>query len=162
MVLLPDLFCCDGDWNEVEERLYAKFREDLVDDTPVLDGLPVRLKYVEGDPGKREAFWHLITEGNDGDPEEARIVDFRRAERIAWIRVLIDNADDAELRRWEQNKNGKITYCIAPDDFSYLVCLAKRTANDYYLLLTAFPVQSQKKREKHRKEYEQFKAGKGP
>jgi hypothetical protein len=161
---LPKLICCDGNWDEVEHGLYAKFKSDFLDRQASFKGLAVKLRFIEGDPEKRIPFWHLISECGEGDSEEERIPDFRRCERIGWIRAIVDHANDPNLMIWEQQRNGKINIAVALPDFSYVVFLASRkpkTGPVYVILLTAYFVQREKKREKYRREYEEFQARKG-
>ena len=92
--VLPEPMYFSGVWSEwaaFVDKYYAMFKQDLVDPPkPVFQGKPVLVSRFIGpnDEGKESAFWHLITRehkdgGRDPDPD--------RAERINWIRFLIEN-----------------------------------------------------------------------
>jgi hypothetical protein len=160
---LPPLLCCDGDWREVEKQIYARFKADLIDHQTTFNGYAVRLRYVEGDNDKKIPFWHLISV-SEGESEEDRIPDFRRCERVGWIRAILEHANDPSLMIWEQTRKGKINIAVALQDFSYVVFLAPRepqSGSSYVMLLTAYFVEREKKRGQYRREHGDFQKTKG-
>ncbi|MBN1320722.1 MAG: hypothetical protein JXA87_07775 [Thermoleophilia bacterium] len=97
-------------------------------------------------------FWHLIS---DGLVEDERLPDLRRCERIAWPRPMIE-ADGTEqvnvwLSRGEAWKRGS-RVAIALRDFSYVAIL--EYAGNHMLLVTAYLVEHDHRREKLRRQFE--------
>jgi hypothetical protein len=94
---------------------------------------------------KHFGFWHLISEGK---LEDERTPDPRRCERIGWIRWIIDNADDEETICWERavrTPNGeRMRWHLWARGYDYAVVVEER--DNYMLLITAFQVQSHRKR----------------
>lgn len=161
MLKLPDLILLEdynGEWDKYLEVLYRYFKEDFIDKDIVFDSrkvFNVRNPLVEN---KEFSFWHLITEG---EIEEKRLPDFRRCERIRWPKVILENYNELDVKIWEgerRNKKGKIQrrICLCYGDWEYLVVLSKR--RDYYLFCTAYPVSEERRKNKLRKECEEFKS----
>jgi hypothetical protein len=149
---LPPLLCltdCDGDWVRYLEAVYAAFRADFVEVTPELGGRRCRLRHPELIEGKEGTFWHIISEGLI---EESRLPDLRRCERIRWPRRIIESVGTDRVFCWRYRRKGDRRISIAIAGFSYLVVLVDR--GSYTLLLTAFPVEKARRREKLRREYE--------
>lgn len=153
---LITLDSCNGDWARYVEEIYAQFKRDFVDARPIYNGIRLGLRKHPVVQGKETTFWHLISEGKT---EEDRIPDLRRCERIGWVRPLIEQAGKRkDIKVWKQERNGKTNIAIALDDFSYIVFLGERTSDtgNYLIPLTAYHVESQKKRDKYRKEFEEY------
>ena len=81
-----------------------------------------------------------------------------RCHRIHWIKEIIENKDHSSIRCWKEvrkTKKGECKrVCLALEDFSYIVVLEERV--DYWLLITAFPINRKHQREKKRKKWENF------
>lgn len=149
---LPPLLClpdCGGDWEQYLEAVYQVFRADFVDPTPMCVRRRCGLRHPELLDGREGTFWHIISEGL---VEEERLPDLRRCERIRWPRPMLESVSTGRVRCWRYRRNGDRRISIALDDFGYLIVLVDRSS--YVLLLTAFPVEKERRREKLRKEYE--------
>lgn len=150
---LPDLVTLDqygGDWGVYLDVLYEGFCEDFIHSRPRdFRGKPFRLKRHPMFEGKEATFWHFISEGKI---ESERLPDLRRCERLRWPRAMIDVADTAQVRVWEQQGRREPRVAIALPDFSYLVIVTERS--DYVLPWTAFYVQYAHRRDTLRREYE--------
>lgn len=142
---LPDLEYYDdrySEWKEYEDFLYSIFREDFIDTVPLFDNDRVNVKRYPFEFGKEEAFFHTTCQdySHNGD----RVPDFRRCERIRWIRAFIDyhtcdpiNCEDCEgIKIWWEDYKGRDRVHLLSEEEKYLVVLEKRTG--YYLLITAF------------------------
>lgn len=138
-----------GDWNRYLAAVYEVFRTDFVDSSPAMAGKRCGLRHPELVEGKEGTFWHIITEGKI---EGERLPDLRRCERIRWPRPVIESVGKGEIRCWHSRRDGDRRIIIALEDFSYLIILTNRKS--YVLLLTAFPVEREKRRDKLRREYE--------
>jgi len=154
---LPALIDCNGEWERTLERVHAQYQADFLERGLRFRGAPVHLRSGPRTGGKDACFWHLISEG---ETEEERTPDFRRCERMGWVRALIERAENhQDISIWEQARKGRTNVVIALPDFSYMVVLAKRTpkaGNPYFVLLTAHYVEYEHRREKLRKEYKSF------
>lgn len=145
-----------GNFARYLEALYGIFRRDFVHTQPIYRG---RRCYCDarpdGEDGRECGFWHIVTEGKS---ETDRTPSLRRCERIAWPRAIIEAADTSLVRKWESSrkrpgKGRQTRLSMAPSDFSYLVVL--RPTSSAYVLVTAFYLESERQREKKRKEYEE-------
>jgi len=153
---LITLGSCSGDWTRYVEEVYAQFKRDFIDSRPVYQGTRLGLRKHPVVQGKETTFWHLISEGEN---EEERTPDLRRCECIAWVRPIIEQAGKRkDIKIWKQERSGKTNIAIALDDFSYIVFLGERTSDTgiYLIPLTAYPVERQKRRDKYRKEWEEY------
>lgn len=164
---LPDLFLFEdskGDWDVYLERLHRRFVADFVQSTPHWVGKRVGLKRHPEHAGKSATFWHMISEG-EGETE--RLADFRRCERIAWPRPMMDEFDAAppkttgcRLVWWKERRGSEDRYLLALDDFSYVVVVADRGA--FVLPWTAYCVEQAHRQGKLRRRWAEFwKAQKG-
>jgi hypothetical protein len=146
-----------GDWNRYLEVVYDCFRRDFKERSRQLTfrGRPVSTRYHPAYENKDYSFWHLIQEGQ---VEEERTPDFRRCERIGWIRAVIENAGDPSVRVWENERlkdRGPDRRVILWLEEEFLVVLADR--RNYWLLVTAYTTDRANRIEKLRKEYEAYK-----
>ena len=141
-----------NDWSRYIDAVYAVFYRDFIENKPDLNGLPVFIKRDPIDQGKESGFWHLISEG---EHEENRQPDFRRCERVAWIKAIIEHEKDPEIKTWI-NKRGrsrrKLLWCEATE---YLVVLDAR--RNHWVLWTAYPVTNKHRKIKLQRDYEACK-----
>ena len=158
---LPELLLLEdseGDWSRYLERLHRKFVADFVDTTAHWPGKRVGLKRHPEHDGKSATFWHMLS---DGKSEADRLPDFRRCERIGWPRPMMDEFDESppdstgcRLIWWKETRGREKRYLLATVDFSYIVVVADR--GDFVLPWTAFVVEHDHQRKRHRKTYEKF------
>lgn len=139
---LPDLLDFTGDWNAYVDEVYQAFLDDIVNGNLVFQEMKISCQYRPPTMGKHFGFWHVISEG---DEEEERTPDLRRCERIRWIAYLIANAVSSDEISWWENKRGRNTHVVIWHEMgNFVVILAKR--KDYYLLKTAYCVQTNRSR----------------
>ncbi len=144
---LPGLECYGGtgqDWNIYENRLYAIFKAAFIDSKPVYDGKPVNIRFKPVVNGKAEAFYHVTC--RDYHLVEERCPDYRRCERIRWVRSFIENYNcDATrcpecdgVKVWQElaPKGTNLRVHILLEEERYMVILELRES--YNLLITAF------------------------
>lgn len=158
---LPDLVLFEdsgGDWSRYLDRLHLQFAADFMHTMPTWPRKRVGLKRHPEYDGKSATFWHMISEGSS---EADRIPDFRRCERIAWPRQIMDEFDDAtpettgcRIRWWVELRGAEKRYHLAPDDFSYVMVVADR--GDFVLPWTAYYVEHEYRREKLRRKWRNF------
>lgn len=120
---------------------------------------PVKMKHYPPEYDIKSGFYHLIYENyDDNKTEENRVPNLERCKRLHWIRVIIEECSVAPCKNllvWKNKRNGKINvllYCI---DLDYLVVLSER--KNYYLLTTAYPVNTSHRRDSLQKEYNRYK-----
>lgn len=153
---LPELVLFNdfkGDWDSYLNAVYGHFKQDFIDNTTYFEGTRIALKKHPTYQDKEYVFWHVTSEGKE---EDQRTPDFRRCERIRWIRPIIENPYDPGINFWENTRKNDHRICLWLESENYLVILAKRT--DYILLWTAYLVNSNHTKNKLRKEYENYKA----
>jgi len=141
----------DG-WDDYLLAIHEVFRRDFIQSKPVFDGLSVFIRHEPKFKDKEYTFWHVTSEG---ESEEDRIPDLRRCERIGWIRAIIDNANCEEVKVWEQVKKRRLRVYLWLHQFDYLIVLTKAT--EFYFLVTAFQIQSGRKRENLQRDYNTYK-----
>lgn len=137
------------------DTVYNIFVESFVTTKPTFLGKRVVVESTMRN-GKHRRFWHLITENPpECDGEEARNIDFTRCERLGWIVPLLSEAPSHRVKAWKESSRGELRYGAALADFSYVVLLAER--GDYMHLITAYPVERPRRREKFLDQWKQFR-----
>ena len=132
---LPPELDCNGEWDEVRDRLYACFCEIFFcDPLPVIQG---RLLTVDGrrlEDNLEEGFWHVISRGPPGQ----RLPDFNRARRMSWIPSMLDGTAPG-LSRWRYPQGSGIQrqyYWLEEDQ--YVLILEETKRPRVLALVTAF------------------------
>jgi hypothetical protein len=152
LILLEDY---KGNWNTYINAVYQHFHKDFVESRPSFQRVPVFARYHPPYDGKGATFWHLVSEGIQ---ESERIPDLRRCERIPWPRPIIESKGFMEVKVWETIRSWKglkqrrINFAL--DNFSYIVVIAESQKG--FDLVTAYHVEKLQRREKLRKEFENF------
>lgn len=135
---LPDKLELDGSYDRLIRTLYEVFSRDIFN-------LDFRYKSRHVicddrilDTDYEEGFWHLITRGK-GD----RLIDYKRAKRMVWIKPLVENADDPHLYKWIEDATDRKGSAVRKTyiwyrEGRYLIVL-KEIPNRYFLV-TAFHV----------------------
>ncbi|QJB42956.1 hypothetical protein [Dolichospermum flos-aquae] len=149
LVLLNDY---GGNSEAYLEAVYTIFKGDFIDSKPSFKGIRFGLKRYPLLQDKEATFWHITSEGSQ---ETERIPDFRRCERIRWLRPIIENSEDPAIKVWENDRKGNKRICLWLDSEDYLVILDKR--DRYVLLWTAYLVTQPHRQRKLQKEYEAYK-----
>lgn len=153
LVLFSDY---NGNWDRYLEAIYACFKQDFIDSTPVFQGRRLGLKRLPMTNGKEATFWHMTSEGTN---EEHRTPDFRRCERIRWRKPVIESSKDPKVKCWVAVKRNEDRIHIWLEDEDYVVVLADRRG--FLLPWTAFLITREHTRKKLRKEYDNFRKGRG-
>jgi len=159
---LPEKLFLDGEYDTIISRLYALFSADFKDNSVYYKQLPVVYDDRKIDSEYEEGFWHIITRQNEASSD--RLLDYKRAKRISWIRPLIEHSDDKRLLKWVANSTDKrgnqvIKTMVWYREEKYLVVL-KEIPNKYFLT-TAFYVTGEGYERKLLRQYESAKK-KGP
>lgn len=106
----------------IYDTLYDYFKQDFVLTKPKYKGQWLRLKRLPIRDGREATFYHITTKGED---EENRTLDIPRAERIRWIKPIIE-ADDRTLLTWENKRKKEENILIYHEKENFLIILRKR------------------------------------
>ena len=143
-----------GNFESYIEAVYSYFKADFVETAAYFEGQRISFKRYPEFRGKETTFWHITSEG---EIEEERTPDLRRCERIRWIKPIIENATNSEIKVWENQRGKDKRVCLWLDSEDYLVVLAKRS--NYTLLWTAYLTDRNHTRRKLEEEYQAYKKG---
>lgn len=134
------------------EATYARFRSDLVGNSSLeLFGKPVIVSKELDYDGRHERFWHTIT-----DPHNPTVSDikFLRAERISWIRSIIENINSSKVLVYERKKKGDVRLHLLLPEKYYIVILTERKNAYYYT--TAYHIDYTYKLNEYIREYKKY------
>ena len=151
---LPDILKLEGEYNDIIDKAYEIFKRDFIDNTTKYDGVPVIYdkRIIAASMGKKVGFWHLISK--EMKPLEGRFLDKERAQRLPWIKPLIEREFEGVLHFEydEGSKDKGIRTYIWLKDYDYLVVLKKR--GNVYILITAYCILSSTSRHNIQRRYE--------
>ena len=102
--------------------LYEYFRQDFILDKPKYKNNPLRLKRMPIRDNREATFYHITTKGEN---EENRQIDIPRAERIRWIKPIIES-NDKTLMIWENKRKNEENILILHEKENFLIVLRKR------------------------------------
>ncbi len=101
--------------------------------------------------GRELIFWHL-THRQDKNMGE-RLPDMRRCERLSWVRVIIDNADQPEVVGWDYKEgDGSVNTYLWLRAFDFFV-LMKKYRDGRRRLITSYFIDYPHKRRKLEEKY---------
>lgn len=159
---LPELVLYDAysSWDEYQNTIYEIFCNDFKNTYPMLEGKRVKIRYNPIEYGREEGFYHVTCQDYKKDGE--RVPDFRRCERIKWVRKFIENykcnLDECTecdgIKVWEEDYHGKPRVHILLEEEKYMVVVEKR--EKYCLLITAFYFDQDHKLRKKLKKYHNY------
>lgn len=150
--------------------LYGFFHRDFVANKTLLN------KHIHIDPrchlldeGKEKSFWHLTTREHSRQVKQdnrivtvtERLADFRRAERIEWVRQIIVNHSDPEVYCFyhkETNTKRDIRLYLWAHKHDFVVILQKLGRSSAFLV-TSFYIDHQGKRDDFSGRYHRYIAG---
>jgi hypothetical protein len=144
---------CSGDLVFYTEKLYTQFKDDLVSNSALmLFGKQVKVSSKLDSDNRHERFWHTIT-----DPHNPSMSDIKhsRAEKIPWIKAVIDNVDQDGVFVYKRVKNGDIRVHLFVPEKSFIVILSEKK-NAFYFI-TAYHIDYTYKINEYQKEYEKYR-----
>lgn len=161
---LPDLEYLDdyqNNWQLYENALYSIFKSDFIDSRPSFESKYVNIRRHPIEYNKEEAFFHVTCQ--DYLKDGKRVPDFRRCERIRWVRSFIENyqCDNSKcqgcdgIKVWSEPYKSTTRVHILFEEERYMVVLERRES--YCLLITAFYFNHDHALEKKLKHYEMYK-----
>ena len=149
-------------WSIYESALYSIFKSDFIDSYPLYKNTRVNVKHYPIEYGKEEAFFHTTCKDYTGNG--ARVPDFRRCERIRWVRAFIENYDcdlskceDCDgVKVWNEPYKSKTRVHLLLEEERYMVVLEERKG--YFLLIPAFYLDYGHALQKQLKHYKQYRS----
>jgi len=153
---LEDLFddlSIDGPTANQLEIMYNYYLNDIVRNPIFIEGRPLKYnKNKSSHPicrGKHQCFEHIITRGSNYTKK--RYFDRERANKIHWIRPIIENVADSRIKYFEAiNDEGENQQFFWYEEKMFIVIV--RELNPNLLLITSFTVDKSEKR-KYREQY---------
>lgn len=134
---LPEPLSYDGDWPRFVEELYKIFQRDFMLSQPRLENMLVCIDNRKIDDSREEGFWHLVTRQDKQASE--RFPEIPRAERLPWIRPLIENYQNKNVTYWRYLEgNRKVRHYIWAKAVDFAVILAQEKVRLF--VVTAFCV----------------------
>ena len=150
------------DYKVYEASLYQKYKADFISTHPLFEGKIVKVRFLPIIDGYEESFIHFTCKNYEN--VDNREPDFKRCERLHWIRKVIENylckgicseTDCEGIKIWEEPwKMYKRVHFLFEEE-RYLVIIEKR--EKYNLLITAYYLEYDNALEKQLKRYEQYK-----
>jgi hypothetical protein len=117
---------------------YSQFKTDFIDNPLLFMNKPLILsehkcfcKY-----GKT-VFCHIAYSDHRN---MTGVVEQNRIERIHWIKPILQNANDVEVKVWFKKHKSEKRVLLLVEKVSYLVVLLHENNKDRYKLITAYPV----------------------
>lgn len=143
----------NGDWDAFIEQLYERFEQDFIRSMPRFKNHDVDFydkKKINS--VKEECFWHLTSRDyqirDKGVIRKERKPDIIRAERIAWIREIIENYDDESVEMWIDRSFPKGARYHLWYNKEFLVVF-EDIKFGYYHLITSFYTETKNEKEKY-------------
>lgn len=145
----------NGDFGAYFKYLYKVFDNDLIKNPPLFKGEKVKVRWTPMHENKPEAFYHLTHKDYMHTGYETRLFDTKRSERLHWVKPTIqnygcNNTCCSHIKYWTEKK-GKTIFILFEDEY-YIIILNKR--KDYYLLVTAYYIETEHRRNLIHKQYE--------
>lgn len=142
---LPERISFTGDWGAFVSRAYSVFQSAFLHSSPYFHSRRVSVNLSKKDDSPmEEGFWHLITRDDKGLKE--RLPDFPRAERITWVRPIIENYSTSGMECWRYLEgSGRVRHYLYAKAADYLVIIEEGARGMF--LVTGFYVDSEWKRE---------------
>lgn len=153
------------------DYLYQIFHRDFVaNKTYLANTIYINPKSNDLEDNKEKVFWHLTSRGHKEEYWEGRVKkfrsigrypDFRRAERIHWIKAILENHDNDKIKLFyhrETNKKRDIRLYLWAYEEDFVVILQKLGKSSSFLV-TSFYIDHQGKRKDYQNRYDNYKNG---
>lgn len=150
------------------EVLYEDyFCVDFIDNKTYLNStIYINPQTYKKEDGKEKSFWHLtsreqyyqVKEGNRTVPRKERLPDFARAERLEWVKLIIENHADPQIKLFyhkETTDKKPIRLYLWLYQKDFVVILQKLGANDSFLV-TSFYITYDGKRDEYQERFEKY------
>ena len=157
------------DVGQLFDYLYGFFKRDFVENRTYLNQcIYINPQSQRQEDDKEKSFWHLtsrhekynVKEGNRYVTKVERLPDFRRSERIEWVKQIIENHDHAEVRCFyhkETTGSKPIRFYMWAHDADFVVILQKLGRSSSFLV-TSFYIDKPYKRKTYQKRYDDYQS----
>jgi hypothetical protein len=164
------------DLNKIESEnlfnyLYSIFHSAFVEHkTYLAEKIYIDPKSHDLEDNKEKVFWHLISREEKEIYWEngitkfrllGRYPDYRRAERIGWVKEILENHTHEKIKLFyhrESNKKRDIRLYLWAYEEDFVVILQKLGKSSSFLV-TSFYIDHQGKRDDYQKRYEKYRNG---
>jgi hypothetical protein len=152
---------------EIFDVLYKYFDDDFISNKTYLNSsIYIDPQSHKKDEDKELSFWHLTSrdtkihkkKGKRWFTEIHRVLDYRRAERLSWIKKIIENYTITDIKVFyhqESNEKRDIRLYLWLEKFDFVVILQK-LGNSSSFLVTSFYVDRDGKRKEYTKRYNKY------
>lgn len=161
----------DIEISELFEVLYKYFCEDFLYTKTYLNKniyINPRTYKKDKETNKEIDFWHLTTKdiiyakkiGNKIVKIKERLPDYRRAERLRWIKNIIENHTIEDIKLFyhqETNEKRDIRLYLWLEDYDFVVILQKLGKSSSFLV-TSFYIDRDGKRNEYTRRYNNYKS----
>lgn len=153
--------------------LYQIFHRDFVAQRTYLSNtIWIDPQSSRKDDGKELAFWHLtsrkqsysVREGGRYITTSERLPDFRRSERLEWVKLIIDNHEDQRIKQFyfrENNDKRDVRLYLWAHQHDFVVILQKLGRSSTFLV-TSFFIDHSRKKADYEQRYADYLAAKDP
>ncbi len=154
--------------SELFETLYEDyFCVDFIDEKTYLnETIYIDPQSTQKSENKEKAFWHLtsrdkqytVKEGNKWVTKKDRLPDFDRAERLEWVKVIIENHNDSNIKNFyhketKGKKEIRLYLWLFQKDF---VVILQKLGSSSSFLVTSFYITHNSKRDEYQNRYEKY------
>lgn len=154
-LVFPELLSFEdygGNFQSYFQAVYAVFENDFIKTQPIYKSNKVAVRKYPEVEGMHRTFYHITHEGED---ENNRQPDFRRLERIRFPRFVIENHKHEEILIWKNKRHKDERILLFNNNENYIIVLTER--KEYYLFITAYYIETEHRKRKLLKEYENYK-----
>ena len=156
--MLGDILYFDESYNETQkiELLYAIFKNDFIDNPTYLNQtIFIDPKSHDKTEDKEKIFWHIVTKTNPRTKQ--REYDENRASRIKWIKQIILNYFDKEIKLFYhyENRQKVIRLYLWAYNYDFVVIIQKLGKKASYLV-TSFYIDKKYNKKIYEKRYNDY------
>lgn len=156
--------------SDLFDFLYEFFHRDFVSNqTYLADSIYINPRSHQKEDGKERDFWHIVTKnqsvqvrnGRQVCYEKQRLPDYRRAERIEWVKQILVNHSDPAVKLFyhrESNPKRNVRLYLWAHEDDFVVILQKLGRSDSFLV-TSFYIDYARKRQEFQDKFERYVSG---
>lgn len=92
-------------------ELFKTFKKDFIDNKTYFMAYPVIVAPPKNGETYPEVFWHIISQQTQKGSKNnnTRLIDYKRAKRLCWIKPIIQQYKDEQLSSWRSKEFDKNT-----------------------------------------------------
>ena len=111
MLQLPEKIQIPDDAITQIPELFKTFKKDFIDNKTYFMAYPVIVAPPKNGETYPEVFWHIISQQTQKGSKNnnTRLIDYKRAKRLCWIKPIIQQYKDEQLTSWRSKEFDKNT-----------------------------------------------------